>query len=307
MQELVRLSLDLLQKQHFDSLAVGVLNFSKGTYESFEILQKNIVSPKPYAYFDLASLTKPLTLASTKLKHPELFDEKLNLLLNHKAGLPMGGRLPQKGWREELEKYAIEKSETLYSDYSALRLQIELEKKSGKTLKELCSYFWDKELCFWTELSQENYFPETGFRRGKTIQGEVHDPNCFNLHTFTSHAGLFGTIEGLCRSLIRLDKQTNLIDKMEKAFASRTGRFLEGWDTVEDPSKSLAGPKVGLKTFGHLGFTGTSIWIDSEKKRGSVILTNATQNYWYERNGLSELRRSLGESIFSLADQVLLC
>lgn len=302
MQELVRLSLDLLKNQHFDSLAVGVLNFSKGTYESFEILHKNIVSPRPFAYFDLASLTKPLTLASTKLKHPELFDEKLNLLLNHCAGLPMGGRLPQKGWREELEKYSIEKSETLYSDYSALRLQIELEKKSGKGLKELSSYFWDKELSFWTELSQENYFPETGFRRGQTIQGEVHDPNCFNLQTFTSHAGLFGTVDGLCRSLLSLDKQTNLIDKMEKAFASRSGRFLEGWDTVEDPSKSLAGPKVGLKTFGHLGFTGTSIWIDSEKKRGSVILSNATQNYWYERNGLSQLRRSLGESIFSLAD-----
>ena len=302
MQELVTLGLELLKKQHFDSLAVGVLNFSKGTYSCFEILHQAVVSPKPYAYFDLASLTKPLTLASTKLKHPELFDEKLNLLLNHQAGLPMGGRLPNKGWREELEKYDIKKSETLYSDYSALRLQIELERKSGKSLKELCSYYWDKELCFWTGLPEGMYSPQTGFRAGRAISGTVHDPNCFNLNTFTSHAGLFSTIDGLCQSLISLNKQTNLLEVMTKAFTSRESRFLEGWDTVEDPSKSLAGPKVSLKTFGHLGFTGTSIWIDCEKKLGSVILTNATQNYWYERSGLSELRRGLGESIFSLAD-----
>lgn len=302
MQKLVSKSLELLQNQHFDSLAVGVLDFSKEKFESFEILERNILSPKPCAYFDLASLTKPLTLASTKLLHPELFDEKLNLLLNHKAGLPIGGRLPYKNWQGLLEQYPICEAPTLYSDYSALKLQIELEKKAHKPLKELCSSFWDHDLYFWLDLPWEKFSPVTGFRRGGVIQGQVHDPNCFNLSCFTSHAGLFSTVDGLCRSLLNLNKQTKLISKMNKAFATPHERFLEGWDTVQDPKTSLAGPKVSLKTFGHLGFTGTSIWIDCEKQRGSVILTNATQNYWYDREGLSLLRRTLGEMIFSLAD-----
>lgn len=302
MQELVRQSLKLLKDQHFDSLAVGVLDFSQGSFHSFEILEKEIISPKPFAYFDLASLTKPLTLASTKLLHPELFDAQLDLLLNHKAGLPMGGRLSHRNWREELERYTLAEAPTLYSDYSALRLQIELEKRSHKPLKELCATYWDKDLCFWLDLPWEKFSPCTGFRRGGLVQGQVHDPNCFNLSCFTAHAGLFSTVDGLCRSLLNLDKQTQLVSKMSEAFSKPHERFLEGWDTVENPSTSLAGPKVSLKTFGHLGFTGTSIWIDCEKKKGSVILTNATQNYWYDRGGLSLLRRTLGEMIFSLAD-----
>lgn len=302
MNKLVEKSLKLLCDQHFDSLAVGVLDFSKNRFDCFEILGKDKLSSKPFAYFDLASLTKPLTLASTKLLYPELFDERLNLLLNHKAGLPMGGRLPFKYWQKFLEQYSLVESETLYSDYSALRLQLELEKKSKKSLKELCSTFWDKDIYFWLDLPRDTFSPPTGFRRGNFIQGQVHDPNCFTLSCFTSHAGLFSTVDGLCRSLLNLNNQTHFVDKMEKAFLIPHGRFLEGWDTVQNPAVSLAGPKVSLKTFGHLGFTGTSIWIDCEKQLGSVILTNATQKYWYDRGGLNTLRRSLGEMIFSLAD-----
>jgi len=302
MQKLVLKSLELLQNQHFDSLAVGVLDFSKNSFESFEILEKKIVSAKPYAYFDLASLTKPLTLASTKLFHPELFDEKLDLLLNHRAGLPIGGRLSSKEWKKQLESYLITESEATYSDFSALRLQLELEKKSKKPLKELCHLFWDRDLYFWLDLPWEKFFPPTGFRNGGVIQGQVHDPNCFNLACFTSHAGLFSTVDGLCRSLLNLNDKTELLLKMKKALASPHDRFVEGWDTVQTPSSSLAGANASLQTFGHLGFTGTSIWIDLEKRKGSVILTNATQNYWYERAGLNLLRRTLGEMIFSLAD-----
>jgi CubicO group peptidase (beta-lactamase class C family) len=51
-------------------------------------------------------------------------------------------------------------------------------------------------------------------------------------------------------------------------------------------------------TFGHLGFTGTSIWIDPQKKKGHVILTNATKKYYYDRQGLNDLRRQIGEAIW---------
>lgn len=135
--ELINLGLELLDKQHFDSLAVGVIDFKNNTHTSFEIAATNVVSPKPYLYFDLASLTKPLTNSAVRLKLPELFDEKNSLLLNHIAGLPSGGLLSKNTWKEELWGYDIKLSPTLYSDYSSLRCMLEIEKKSGKKLKRI--------------------------------------------------------------------------------------------------------------------------------------------------------------------------
>jgi len=60
---------------------------------------------------------------------------------------------------------------------------------------------------------------------------------------------------------------------------------------VLDTKLTLAGSRANLSTFGHLGFTGTSIWIDSERKVGTVILSNATQNYWYDKAELNKLRK----------------
>ena len=100
MDKLKKLAFELMGDQHFDSLAVSVIDFKSNSFESFE-LSADIFSTNPYLYFDLASITKPLTNSAVRLKDPELFDEKMMLLLNHKAGLPMGGLLSKKSWREE--------------------------------------------------------------------------------------------------------------------------------------------------------------------------------------------------------------
>lgn len=291
----------LMRDQHFDSVAVGVVDFQKNAFQSFEISAQNVLSEKPYLYFDLASLTKALTSATIWLKSPELFDKNLLLLLNHKAGLPIGGRLSVPGWREQILSYDIKESPSLYSDYSSLRFMLEIEKKSGKKLKELCSYFFDKELVHWTELPENSFTPETGMRAGKVITHQVHDDNCFLIGEFISHAGLFSTIDGLARSLLNLEKQTNMIQKMTNAFKDqpKDDRFIFGFDRVMDLENTLAGQGCSAKTFGHLGFTGTSFWIDAEKKLGALILTNATQSYWHERSGLSLLRKNIGQQIWS--------
>ncbi len=128
--EILNIGLDLLGQQHFDTLAVGVIDFKNNSFESFEISATNVVSPKPYLYYDLASLTKALTNSAVRLKHPELFDEKNMLLLNHIAGLPSGGLLSKNDWKEFLMNYDVKLSPTLYSDYSSLRCMLEIEKKS---------------------------------------------------------------------------------------------------------------------------------------------------------------------------------
>ena len=83
----------------------------------------------------------------------------------------------------------------------------------------------------------------------------------------------------------------------EKLYNSQN-RFENGWDRVEDPSSTLAGAGCSNRTFGHLGFTGTSIWIDSVKKLGHVILSNATKNYWYDKKSLNIYRRNLGKLVW---------
>ena len=285
--------------QHFDSIAVGIIDFKNKKFESFEI-SADVFSTKPYLYFDLASVTKPLTNSAVRLKFPELFDEKMMLLLNHKAGLPVGGLLSKKTWREELLAYEIKESPSLYSDYSSLRCMLEIEKKSGKKLEDLCSYYFDRELVHWKKLPEDSFSPETGVRNKKIVCGEVHDNNCYNIGEFISHAGLFATVDGLCRSLINLEQETKMSEQILKALATQKSedRFVLGFDRVMDPANTLAGTGATLKTIGHLGFTGTSFWIDLEKMKGAVILTNATQSYWYERSGLSTLRKSLGAAIW---------
>lgn len=299
MEKLKNLAFELMGNQHFDSIAVSVIDFKSKSFESFEI-SADVFSTTPYLYFDLASVTKTLTNSAVRLKYPELFDEKMMLLLNHKAGLPMGGLLSKKTWREELLAYEIKESPTLYSDYSSLRCMLEIEKKSGKKLEELCSYYFDSELVHWKKLPENSFSPEAGIRNKKIVCGEVHDNNCYNIGEFISHAGLFATVGGLSRSLLNLNSAVKMNEQLEKAYTVQKAedRYILGFDRVTDPNETLAGKGCSAKTFGHTGFTGTSFWIDLEKQRGSVILTNATQTYWYEKTGLNHLRKTLGEAIW---------
>ncbi|MBY0415534.1 MAG: beta-lactamase family protein [Bdellovibrionales bacterium] len=301
-KDLLDLSLKLLGDQHFDSLAVGVIDFKNKSFESFEISATNVVSSKPYLYFDLASLTKALTNSAIRLHDPKLFAAKEMLLLNHIAGLPSGGLLSKHTWREEILSYDVKLSPTLYSDYSSLRCMLEIEKKSGKKLRDLCSFYFDSELLHWKDLPLDSFSPEYGVRNKKIVSGEVHDNNCFNIGEFVSHAGLFATVDGLCKSLINLEQTTKMIETLKEEFKTHKNedRFILGFDHVMDPEATLAGKGAGTKTFGHLGFTGTSFWINSETSKGAVILANGTQTYWYDKAGLNHLRRTIGEAIWKI-------
>jgi CubicO group peptidase (beta-lactamase class C family) len=288
--------------QHFDTLAVSVIDFKSQKFECFEISNYEEVSKNPFLYFDLASITKTLTNAVIHLKNPEIFSPEMKLLLNHQAGLPMGGRLSKYDWREFLWNYQINPSETLYSDYSSLRCMLEIEKKTGKKLKELCSDYFDEKLLYWLDLKIGMQSPITGWRDHKLISGAVHDDNCFVISEFISHAGLFATIDGLSRSLINLNQRENMIEKVNEMYKTQNveDRFIGGFDRVQDLSLTSAGTGCSLKTFGHLGFTGTSYWIDIEKMRAAVILTNGTRSYWYDKAGLIDLRKKIGTLIWQM-------
>lgn len=292
MEELKNIILRNMKRQNFDTIAVGVVDFNENSFETLDL-------GRPAGmYFDLASLTKPLTLTASYHHYPELFDKEMMLTLEHRGGLPSWGRPSAYDWKELISGYSIVESETVYSDYSALRTMLELEKKSGKKMSELTAEFWTDEVCFWRELPDYVTCPDTGFRGGEPICGDVNDDKAYVIGEFTTHAGLFGTISGICQTLLKLQSETDFICTVEKRLPYEH-RFAYGWDTVDNPKNTVAGAGCSAKTFGHLGFTGTSIWIDPKTLIGHVILTNATQNYWYQREGLSELRQIIGQWIWS--------
>jgi hypothetical protein len=280
----------------FDSLAVGVLDFSNQTFESHQFN-----SPKSFPqYFDIASLTKPLTLAATYLAHKDKFSEEDKLLLNHEGGLPAWGRLSPLTWKESLGQFPIHSAPSIYSDYSALRLMLNLENQGLCSLSDFYKSYWSEGVRFWKDLPEEHETPVTGFRKGRVIRNAPHDDNAFYLNRFCSHAGLFATIEGFGKTILKWNSKFQLLDFMTEEFEEKKkdARFLAGWDTVQDPEKTLAGPHAGPNTFGHLGFTGTSLWINPGLKRGLVIFSNATQKYWYAKENINSLRRNLGQMVW---------
>lgn len=302
MKNLIHIVRSLLPQEEFDGLGVGVIDFEKMTYEAFEAEKSAgelIFRGEPRIYFDLASLTKPLTNSLSYFLKPDVFDEKMLLCLSHRGGLPAWGLLPKKGWEEIIRSYPIKEGPTLYSDFSALRVMLELETK-GYNQKDMCKKIWDQETIYWLDLPPWYPTLQNGFVGGKPNFREVHDPNARNLRTFCSHAGLFSTVDGLCRTLLNYEKETKMLDLVKADLKTHHHRFSFGWDRVEDPAQTLAGLGAGKFTFGHLGFTGQSIWIDPERRLGHVILSNATKYAWYNKQGLNDIRRAIGEKVWEM-------
>lgn len=297
---LKEISLEKMKSQHFSTLAVSLIDFNKENFDSFQI-HHNELWESSEIIFDLASITKALTLGVTYLKYPEIFDEELLSLIEHRAGIPSGGRLPKNFWREIISAYKISASATLYSDYSPLRAQLEIEKKQKRKLYDLAQEFWDKDIFHWSEIPEGKFqLVPTGFRHNREILGEVHDPNAYNLKEKLANAGLFGTVSGLSRTLLLLNKKLHLIEKISAQEKKRKiERFVCAFDSVTDSQNTLAGKGASVGTFGHLGFTGTSFWIDIQSGQGIVILSNGTQKYWYEKEGLNDIRRTLGAMVFT--------
>lgn len=288
-----------LEKQKFDAIAFGKIDFTQNIFESFQIEKMGslLLENEPHIFFDLASLSKPLNNGIAFLSEEQSITEDLSLVLNHKGGLPAWGLLPKNGWEDIINSFDIKPSETLYSDYSALRFMLEFNKLFPEGMKNKVKKYWDREIIFWKDLNKERTV-QNGFIKGKPNRGCVHDPNAYNLNTYVSHAGLFGSVEGVCKTLLKLNQQLDLVNKMNHELKKEHTRFVNGWDTVENPADTLAGNGCGPNTFGHLGFTGTSIWIDSDKKLGYVLLTNATKSYWFDKANLNQFRKELGEKIW---------
>jgi len=119
--------------------------------------------------------------------------------------------------------------------------------------------------------------------RGKVLDGEVHDDNAYALGGVSGHAGLFGTAQdvyGLLKELLNVyeGKPNSGLFRRDvvKTFLERqtdSGSWALGFDTPTRPDSS-SGQYFSDQSVGHLGFTGTSCWVDLFKGVIVILLTN---------------------------------
>jgi len=104
------------------------------------------------------------------------------------------------------------------------------------------------------------------------LQGEVHDDNAWSRGGVAGHAGVFGSLDDVIRWMNALVSGKLVSFKTLREFSipfmdsSGVRRGL-GFDFSSHPAHSSA-------TIGHLGFTGTSLWMDLDRGRFAILLTN---------------------------------
>jgi CubicO group peptidase (beta-lactamase class C family) len=118
--------------------------------------------------------------------------------------------------------------------------------------------------------------------REHTVWGEVHDGNAFFLGGVAGHAGLFSTAGETLRIAEQFVAASTRLLKAETCRLFRTN-MTEGLDEARSlawqlaaTEGSTAGPLLPPDAFGHLGFTGTSCWVDPSRERVFILLTNRT-------------------------------
>ena len=224
-------------------------------------------------------------------------DVTLRMLLAHNSGLPAYEKLfLRANTREALlndafttQLAATPGTRAEYSDIGFIILGVVLERLADESLATFCQ----REVFGPLGMTRTTFNPAPALKdsipptaddrtfRHRIIQGEVQDENASVLVGIAGHAGLFSTAEDLAifahamlnggHPILR-SSTVELFSRRESAPAG-TSRAL-GWDTPSAPSQS--GKYFSPRSFGHLGYTGTSLWIDADRQLSIILLTNRT-------------------------------
>jgi CubicO group peptidase (beta-lactamase class C family) len=251
--------------------------------------------------------TVPEFLAEADARRHEV---TFRMLLAHSSGLPAYERLFLKAeTRQALLRAAFSTAliaapatQAEYSDIGFIILGAALERIAQEPLDVFCQREIFGPLAmprttFNPPAAQRNLIPPTADERepptwstapkprstfrNRIIQGEVQDENASILGDVAGHAGLFSTAEDLAvfsHALLQggspiLRPETIALFSRRDTNPPGTTRAL-GWDTPSSPSQS--GKYFGPAAFGHLGYTGTSLWIDHDRQLSITLLTNRT-------------------------------
>jgi CubicO group peptidase (beta-lactamase class C family) len=241
-------------------------------------------------------------------------------LLTHSSGLPaivtlyrdVQGRA---AFLERIQALDLEYpagSRSVYSDPGIILLGEILERAAGQPLEafvreRVFEPLGMRETMFRPPAELRSRVAPTEFDpwRGRLIQGEVHDENAFAMGGVAPHAGLFSTAGDLARfAQMLLNGGTwhgrRIVSRETvELFTRRAGipgsdRAL-GWDT-KSAEGSSAGTLLSPRSFGHTGFTGTSIWIDPERQLFVILLTNRVYPT-RENNLIREARPAVADAV----------
>lgn len=207
---------------------------------------------------------------------------------------------------------------TVYSDVGLIVLGKLIESVSGASLNELADSIIFNPMgmnstFFNPKIDKINRIIPTEISdfHGELIKGYVHDENAFSLGGVAGHAGLFSTAGDLAKfsqmmlnggiyGWKRFFKPATVSSFTSRAYLDSTSSRALGWDTPS--GKSSGGVYLSNSSYGHTGYTGTSLWIDPKNKTFVILLTNAVhpnRSYKYPRyfDWAQKLNASAFESI----------
>jgi uncharacterized protein YbbC (DUF1343 family)/CubicO group peptidase (beta-lactamase class C family) len=216
-------------------------------------------------------------------------------LLTHYSGLPPDLDLTRPwtgrdvGYSMAFASTPISPPETrfVYSDVDFIVLASLIERVSGLPLDSYCT----QNIFAPLGMSRTRFLPPASWlsmiattqydEHGQMLHGVVHDPTVRRMGGVSGQAGLFSTADDLAKFAQALLSGSSIlsplaIEKMttpQQPPAATTLRGL-GWD-IDSPFSSNRGELLPVGSFGHTGFTGTSLWIDPTTKTYIILLTNA--------------------------------
>jgi CubicO group peptidase (beta-lactamase class C family) len=231
---------------------------------------------------------------------PDCPDDKLSItiaqLLTHTSGLPADLEerrrdshlvLPDLLYRQQLLQEPGTK--VVYSDLGMIWLGLLVEAVTGEQLDEFATkrvfsplgmhhtlYCPNNQV--FNEVAQTEFCQLTG----TYLAGEVHDEKAFAMGGVAGHAGLFATADDLCRyALSWISDEHSILNRewRERAIHCQTPSGTErrgyGWQCNDLHGQLSCGSGFHPDSFGHTGFTGTSMWIDPVHEWAVIFLTNA--------------------------------
>jgi uncharacterized protein YbbC (DUF1343 family)/CubicO group peptidase (beta-lactamase class C family) len=178
-------------------------------------------------------------------------------------------------------------SRFLYSDTNFIALGALVERVTGTMLDDYCA----KKIFSPLKMTHTRFLPPATWRpkiapteydeNGKMLRGIVHDPRARRMGGVAGHAGLFSTADDLSKFASALLQGSpilsqEIIEKMTTPQQPPTAQVLRGfgWD-IDSPFSSNRGDLLPVGSFGHTGFTGTSLWIDPTTRTYIILLSNA--------------------------------
>ena len=238
-------------------------------------------------------------------------------LMTHTSGLPAGSDLYHEAGNREKALGRVMKTDlvtepgkqVLYSDFGMIVMAEAVRRRAGEGVDTFAARrvfvplgmrntMYDPPLLAWNRTVPSALRSE----RPYTTRDVVHDGNSFRLGGVAGHAGLFSTAGDMAvyaQTLLNLGAYGDRriwSPRTVQAFTTRqtrAGTRAIGWDTPA--ARSSSGDWFSARSYGHTGFTGTSIWIDPERDLFVILLTNRTYDAGTQGQIL-DIRRAVADA-----------